>query len=525
MSNLLRAEDCPSGTAQFYPGKKTRNNPTGTHLSKDEYADKVISDWVKHFEDKERYKSAPWSNKASYLLEYIKPLKIGYKAAKSKLLNVERKIAVEEEGEDLTRSLSTHSKEMDIDTNEITEYSDSHRVAKDFEIDKLMTLSDRELFEDGLEVPDYLQNSRRFKKRQKEYFLGLEYEKFLEKYDAIPPNIKGLVEFKQKHNLYAERFMDDNFAQSSSQEILIKLPETPSAIVNSEALNNRLCHLSFEDRSERLLLQNVKETIEELNKTPEGRKQAVEFIAGVSHQVYGDPGLGLSRRTKEKVKQMKGKLLSGEKSTLVCENFEKRKIFPPSIELMAKTHWTDNTIPEPAKHTGRAIEEEGETVPTRYQDRTNSEMYESFKEDYKGKVKVEMCKKANDMKIQLSKRKDTEDKQRRLDYANSLPEVFPSLNWYIAQRPRETKALTDHTTGLCHLCEAAKINFTTLVKAAKVRCSCGTKHCANFTCVCPIDDDEEEVAYCSCSGCECEICTTCKVRHFFEFLIIEIQVY
>ena len=216
MSNRLRVEDCPAGTAPRYPGKQTRNNPNGTHLSKDQFADKVISDWVKHFEDKERYKKAPWSNKATYLLEYMKPLGIGYKAAKTKLLNIERMIAKEEEEEELTRSLSTHSKEMDIDTNEMAEYSDSCRVAKDFEIDKLLALSDREIFEDGLEIPDYLQNSRRYKKRQKEYYLGLEYEQFLDKYDSIPANIKGLVEFKQKHNQYAERFVDDNFAQSSS---------------------------------------------------------------------------------------------------------------------------------------------------------------------------------------------------------------------------------------------------------------------------------------------------------------------
>ena len=215
------------------------------------------------------------------------------------------------------------------------------------------------------------------------------------------------------------------------------------------------------------MMQNIRNTVTELNKTPEGRKQAVEFIAGVSHEVYGDPGLGLSRKMKDKVVSMKGKLLSGVETTLVSDKLRKRQFFPPTVEVIGREHWIESTIPEPAKHTGKAIEEEGETVPTRYQDRTNSEMYESFKDECREKVKDEMTKHANDMINKLTNRKESADKQQRLDYANSLKDLFPSFDWYIKQRPPETKPLTDHTTGLCHLCESAKINFKTIVQAAR----------------------------------------------------------
>ena len=50
MSDHIRAKDCPPGKAPFYPGKKTRNNPTGSMLTRYEFADKVITDWVRHFE-------------------------------------------------------------------------------------------------------------------------------------------------------------------------------------------------------------------------------------------------------------------------------------------------------------------------------------------------------------------------------------------------------------------------------------------------------------------------------------------
>ena len=112
----------------------------------------------------------------------------------------------------------------------------------------------------------------------------------------------------------------------------------------------------------------------------------------------------------------------------------------------------------------------GETIPKRYQDRTDDECYVQFRESCAGKVHCEMIKVAEEMVDKLTTRKDSIDKHRRLVYAQELPEKFPSLSWYIRQRPPETKPLCDHTTGLCHICEAARKNFDSLVKAAKNKC-------------------------------------------------------
>ena len=151
-------------------------------------------------------------------------------------------------------------------------------------------------------------------------------------------------------------------------------------------------------------------------------------------------------------------------------------------------------------------------MPTRYQDRTDREVYENFKEECSEKVKVEMAKVGQEMRNKLVKRIDSVDKQRRLEYAHSLSELFPSLDWFIKQRPAETKPLCDHTTGLCHLCEAARKNFSTIVQAAKTRCSCNTRMCPNWSCVCPVVDDDQEQAPCVCPPCECEDCLTCQVN-------------
>ena len=78
----------------------------------------------------------------------------------------------------------------------------------------------------------------------------------------------------------------------------------------------------------------------------------------------------------------------GKESILKEVEKEKRTEFPNTVQDLARNHWMENTIPEPAKHTGKAVEVEGETVPTRYQDKTDRECYENFKEECQDLVKI-----------------------------------------------------------------------------------------------------------------------------------------
>ena len=115
----------------------------------------------------------------------------------------------------------------------------------------------------------------------------------------------------------------------------------------------------------------------------------------------------------------------------------------------------ENTIPDPAKQRRKVVEEGGEVVTKRYQDRTNNEMYENFKEEYCDIVAREMEKKKTIIVKKLEGQPHNEDKQKRMEYANRLPGLFPGRAWYIGHRPKETYPLCNHTTGLCKECEAA----------------------------------------------------------------------
>jgi hypothetical protein len=422
----IKKADCPPGLAEPYPGKKSRNNPKGTVLTKSEFTDKSVETWVRHFENSDEYHKTIFSNKVGYLKTYLKPLKVGYSDVKEKLMAAESKLAQESEEEILTQSQNLLNSEMDVDLEGKNDFEDCvedvPRWEREKEVNKVLSLTDLEIFEGNNEIKDYVKQTHKYKERERSFYLSKSDQELFELYDKLSPGIKRHKEFKQRYEQYVENYMEENFAQSSSQEILLKLSQTPTAVQSSEVFKERLCHLSFQDRSHKLLMKNIKETITELMKTPEGRKQAKLFIAGVSHPVFGDPGLDLNERTRKEVKEIKENLLKGKESTLKEVEKEKRTEFPKTVEDLARNHWMENTIPEPAKHTGKAIEVEGETVPTRYQDKTDRECYENFKEECQEPVKIEMAKSGQKLFEKLTGRADTADKQKRLDYAQHLSE-------------------------------------------------------------------------------------------------------
>ena len=99
---------------------------------------------------------------------------------------------------------------------------------------------------------------------------------------------------------------------------------------------------------------------------------------------------------------------------------------------------------------GKKVRDGQDTVPIRYQMTTNEEAYQAFKEQHEEKVEVIMSREAKAQEETLVKRKESENKEYRLQYVrNILPKKFPCQSWFVEQRPSEVKFMNDHTTGQC----------------------------------------------------------------------------
>ena len=284
----------------------------------------------------------------------------------------------------------------DMDIDEEIEWweasSERSKWDKNKKVDNFLELSDQTLFNPDIKIPEDVKKSTRFKQREKKYLLALSDKDLFERNQSISKYTQNSDEYKERYQKYVTNYMEENFAVSSSQEMLEKLSQTPNTIQNSHMFKDLLSHLSNEEKSEKLVMKNIRDSLTELEKTVQGRKDAKKVIAAVSHPVFGDPGLGLNWRKKNETKLMKQNLLTGKSTTLELPQTEKRKIFPDSVKDIAHTHWKEHTIVEPAKHSGRAVTDDAETVPTRYQDKTDRECYENFREECSEKIKIEMSK-------------------------------------------------------------------------------------------------------------------------------------
>ena len=70
----------------------------------------------------------------------------------------------------------------------------------------------------------------------------------------------------------------------------------------------------------------------------------------------------------------------------------------------------------------------------------------------------------------------------------------------------------------CHeifaqVCESARINFESYRRAVKAACKCRTKDCPAWACLCyDVEGEEEQDDICHCGGCDCDVCSSCKVK-------------
>ena len=81
---------------------------------------------------------------------------------------------------------------------------------------------------------------------------------------------------------------------------------------------------------------------------------------------------------------------------------------------------------------------------------TNEEAYKSFKENCREPVRALMEEHVKKILAKVSKRPESADKDYRIELARDrIPDRFPSMSWFLEQRPPEVKACSDHATGLC----------------------------------------------------------------------------
>ena len=123
-------------------------------------------------------------------------------------MEVENLIAKEREDENLTQSQDFLNDEMDVDYDTTSEKNSVDRRLsrwdREQEIEKLMWLSDDELFGSEYQVSEQLKQSMRYRQRENNYFLAKSDQELFDIFSELSSYNRSTDEFKERHN----RFVD-----------------------------------------------------------------------------------------------------------------------------------------------------------------------------------------------------------------------------------------------------------------------------------------------------------------------------
>ena len=146
-------------------------------------------------------------------------------------------------------------------------------------------------------------------------------------------------------------FFEDNFKNSSIEEILSSVSKFPQVVLGSRLFQSLLSNVSKHERSEIVVMQSVMETLKLLShdQSHEAKTQRKIIGASLTSLEFGVPKIGLTRREEQDAIEMKKKLLSGESSVMMLPAKKPRQIFPPEVLQLAVEHWERTTIVDPGK--------------------------------------------------------------------------------------------------------------------------------------------------------------------------------
>ena len=210
------------------------------------------------------------------------------------------------------------------------------RTEKEFELAKLMELSNQELFmnTDINEKVDQLKSHPKLKKRKEQFgniFVG---EKSDEELFESKQNFSTYIMETEAYKKRAEQFSERYFAENSVGSIVSCLPDIPGAVKNSKIFMEKIGPLSNHQISEAVVMKSLRETINALSINPskEGKQQQRLLAAGVTSLEYGVPNLGLSRRDEAIAIKMKQSLMRKETNTIQSPKKTQRQVFQRRLQ-------------------------------------------------------------------------------------------------------------------------------------------------------------------------------------------------
>ena len=428
-----------------YPGKLNRKNKTGTLMSKYDWLVAEARLWLGAVQEQPVYDESTQKEKVTRLRKWLaRTFKISHSESKEILVEIEFNENTDDQNTEIVDAMeidqpAEQERQEEVDMFELSDDDITDQVEDTEKMNTILEINMMVGNADDLTTHEKESFMVEFKKKRIEELLANEI--------SLPKFVTRSLWYQKRKREFIDLKFDEEYSQQSSQDLLNAQSQLPSFITQSSRFKERLAHLSETQKSNMRMIKNAKETIEHLKKSKSATAyQQIKIITAALYDPrYGCPDLDVSVTVKKSAKLAKAALFSGKKCDLNPEQKKQKQIFPYSVKDLAEDCWrTRATRTDPSKHHRPSTTKKdnaGETVPTIYQTMTDEEAYQIFQENYKESVKQKMLEMCTNLRTNLSKRKESATKEKKLRVVQRKEGLFPGLVWFIAQKPPETKLM------------------------------------------------------------------------------------
>ena len=496
---MLKKSDCTLPRPERYPGSLHHNNVGGSLLSKADWIKFEGKKWLDEMKKSEKYDISYFSVKAHCLKGWLQKTfpSVSIKTSKEILYDLEQDLGNEDQ--------SQSDNDSDGD-DELMDEDDGGNESSD------MFESDSEKMEDDTPM------TKKGKISTIRWYVEKLDDKLLDREEEVPEFVRNSRTYKKKRDDFIGQYIDHQFEIFCSQEVASSHTQLPKWVQNHEYLKQKFTHRTRVELANYRVLKNLNDTCRELRNDPSKAAfdQRAILVASVICTRYGVPAIDETQDVIKAAKRMKQELLTGNESKLNIKPRKEHELYPKSVFDLGKESWEQlSTVVEPDQHRrpNKSIKDGEETVPSRLQIVTDDEAYEQFRDKYEDKVKLAMKEHCEIKRQKYRSKSDGKEKQKVLERLQRMEDRFPSKSWFLRIKPPQTKTNNEHSTGNCKDCHSVQANYETLHKTAKKYCKCGTENCDNWQCTCDLEAEETEEE-CTCDKvCYCDRCESCQVKY------------
>ena len=184
-------------------------------------------------------------------------------------------------------------------------------------IAKILERTDEDIFESREEIDENVKNSSKFKIRKEQYaqnFCEIKTDtELFESGERLSPYITDSKAYKDRVEKFSMEFFEDNFKNSSIEEILGSVGKFPRVVLGSRLFQSLMNNVSKHERSEIFVMQSFMETLKLLShdQSHEAKTQRKIIGASLTSLEFGVPKIGLTRREEQDAMEMKKNLCQG----------------------------------------------------------------------------------------------------------------------------------------------------------------------------------------------------------------------